>query len=566
VAVLAVVLNHLWPTRLTGGYVGVDVFFVISGFLISSHLDREMSRTGRVRLMRFYARRIRRLLPAAFLVLLCCVLAAYVLLPFPRWAATAQEALASATYWENWLLAAHSVEYSNLTAAASLEQHYWSLSVEEQFYLFWPVLLLLLFRFGRRAQLAGIAVVGAASLAFSVYFTEVSRNAAYFITPVRVWEFALGALLALGCATIRPSKTAANLTSLAGVTMILAAAVLFDHGTVFPGSLALLPTVGTALIIFAGGHSGRQWHTGISSAPPVQFLGNISYSLYLWHWPLIVLAPFALAGTLDGGLLNAAHRVAILVIAVLLAWLSKVFVEDSTRTLPSGTKLTFAAMVAGMAAIALVAGGLTWTYDRHVAQAERDTLTQATGRCHGAAALAPGSGCPDPFGPAKVLAMGPVNEYWPIPPECGTPVAKYSIGDRPTTWVCDFSMGAPSPTVVWVVGDSHADQWMGPLLDLARKHRWVLNRALLGGCPFAKIAFVGYREVKTRAGGQTCTQWTAQISDAIVRDRPALVFTSFYARQEFADDGTGRSQTEQYRDGLTAYWNAWTAVGTRVVS
>ncbi|MCA1655500.1 MAG: acyltransferase, partial [Pseudonocardiaceae bacterium] len=124
VAVLAVVLNHLWPGWLTGGYIGVDVFFVISGFLISAHLEREIVRTGRVRLARFYARRIRRLLPAALLVLGLCVAAAYFLLPYPRWAATAQEAIASATYWENWLLAANSVDYSASNAAASLVQHY----------------------------------------------------------------------------------------------------------------------------------------------------------------------------------------------------------------------------------------------------------------------------------------------------------------------------------------------------------------------------------------------------------------------------------------------------------
>src|SRR5262245_21315525 len=146
VAVLAVVLNHLWPARLSGGYVGVDVFFVISGFLITSHLGKEIAESGRVRLGRFYARRIRRLLPATFLVLAFCLVTAYFLLPYPRWAATAEHVVASAVYGENWLLSSESVNYMAADAAPSLVQHYWSLSVEEQFYLVWPLLLVLLGR------------------------------------------------------------------------------------------------------------------------------------------------------------------------------------------------------------------------------------------------------------------------------------------------------------------------------------------------------------------------------------------------------------------------------------
>ncbi|PPK63740.1 acyltransferase [Actinokineospora auranticolor] len=159
----------------------------------------EILRTGRVRLGRFYARRVRRLLPAAFLVLGVSLVAAYFLLPFQRWETNAQEAVASALYAENWLLAIHSVDYSAFTAVASLSQHYWSLSVEEQFYLCWPLLLLLLFKIRQRqAQIIGIAAVGLASLAFCVYFTDASKSQAYFVTPTRVWEFALGALIALG--------------------------------------------------------------------------------------------------------------------------------------------------------------------------------------------------------------------------------------------------------------------------------------------------------------------------------------------------------------------------------
>jgi peptidoglycan/LPS O-acetylase OafA/YrhL len=253
VAVLAVVVNHLSAGWLTGGYVGVDVFFVISGFLITGHLDKEIADTGRVRLGAFYARRVRRLLPAALLVLGVSVVAAYFLLPYPRWAAIANEAVAGATYWENWLLAARSVDYSAANAQASLSQHYWSLSVEEQFYLVWPLLLLLLCLFRRRlARIAGVALVGAASLAFSVYYTSVSPKEAYFVTPARVWEFALGALVALAASRLVLPRVAAEVASFVGFVLIIGSAALYDHNLPFPGYVAAVPAVGTALVIVAG--------------------------------------------------------------------------------------------------------------------------------------------------------------------------------------------------------------------------------------------------------------------------------------------------------------------------
>jgi peptidoglycan/LPS O-acetylase OafA/YrhL len=565
-AVGLVVLNHLWPNRLTGGYVGVDVFFVISGFLISSHLIREITDTGRIRLARFYARRIRRLLPAAFLVLAFVIVAAYFLIPYPRWESDAQEVVASATYWENWLLAAKSVDYSHLTAAASLTQHYWSLSVEEQFYLCWPLLLLLLFGIPlRKARITGIAVVAAASLGFSVYFTAVAKSQAYFVTPVRVWEFAIGAVIALGGARFTLPRFAADLASLAGVAAIVAAAVLFDDQTAFPGAAALIPAVGTGLVIAAGTNPRRQWHSPLSGAPPVQWLGNISYSLYLWHWPLIVLAPFAFPGALHAGALTLQLRLGILAAALILAYASKRLVEDPIRTLPPLARslpLTFSGMIAGMIAIAVVAGGLVWTYQRHVTQAAHELAAEGEGPCHGAPALKPGSGCPNPFGPAKNVTMGPANVYWTVPKDC--PRSSYPSIDGGTVLRCDWSNGAPNPTVVWLVGDSHAEQWQIPLTDIARRNHWQLNLAYLGGCPFAKVAPTGYDGHVIPGGNQPCADWTTHMTPMIAATHPTYVFTSFFARHEPVDDHTGRSQADQYQDGLAADWSTWTATGAHV--
>ncbi len=536
IAVLAVVVNHLWPHRLTGGYVGVDVFFVISGFLITGHLGRELADTGRVRFGRFYARRIRRLLPAAFLVLAFCLVAAYFLLPYPRWAATAQHVLASALYGENWLLAAESVNYSAADTAASLTQHYWSLSVEEQFYLVWPVFLLLCFRFRRTA----VALAVVASLAYCVYATMTTPSPAYFVTPARIWEFGIGALLALTAVRL-PARVA-----FVGLAMIVGSAFVYDHETAFPGYFALVPTVGTALVIMAG------WRTTFR---PVQWLGDVSYSLYLWHWPLILLAPFAVGRTLTWP-----DKLGVLAAALVLSALTKVLVEDPGRVLTRRTGVTFTAMAAGLVVLAVAAGGLVWSYDREVEQAKRDTPPPVSS-CHGAAAMEPG--CPDPFGPAPVTAMGPANLYYQLPPECRE-LDQYMVNDAKTTRVCDFGGGAPDPEVVWVMGDSHAAQWHGPLVDLAREHKWVFKSTILGGCPVAKVNFVGYRTPADDSFKQACMGWNREMVDAIAEDQPARVFVASFSRRELVDDGTGRPQAEQYRDGFAPYVRAWTAAGAKV--
>ncbi|MFD9705132.1 acyltransferase family protein [Lentzea sp. NPDC059081] len=565
IAVLAVVVNHFWPDALTGGYIGVDVFFVISGFLITSHLDREIVRTGRVRLGKFYARRVRRLLPAAFLVLVVSVVLAYFLLPYPRWTANAWESFAAASYWENWLLAGKSVNYSAQNEAASLVQHYWSLSVEEQFYLFWPLLLMGMFKIGRRRWVvAGVLVLGAVSLGLSVYYTTVSPSAAYFITPVRVWEFAIGAGVALAASRLALPRVAAELAAFAGLAMILTTAFVYDHHTPFPGYLALVPAVGTGLVIVSGMRPGRQWHTAVTASRPVQFVGDVSYSLYLWHWPVVLLAPFALSGLLDKGELSTPWLLGLVAFSLALAWLSKVVVEDrgmSWGPLTRSSGLTFAGMVAGIAVVAVLATGLQWTYDRHVAQAERDVAAGLSSPCNGAGAMIGVNGCPTPFGPARVTAMGPANEYWRTAPECRQ-IQDYNADDKHTTTICDFSGGSPSAEKVWLVGDSHAQQWQSALFEVARERKWHLKLAYLGGCPFADVRVVEFRgNIPAAKDVDRCSTWTRRMTDVIADDRPSKVLTSFFARKEVV---AGGNQTDRYRAGLEPRWRKWTDAGARV--
>ncbi|MFJ4107249.1 acyltransferase family protein [Oerskovia enterophila] len=573
IAVGAVVVNHLWPTRLPGGFVGVDVFFVISGFLITSHLSKELQATGRIRLAQFYARRVRRLLPAALLVLAVSTVGVRAFLPFSEWSSNAREVAASAFYVENWVLAAKSVDYSALNESATVAQHYWSLSVEEQFYLVWPVLLGALYLIGRRSgrsprTVATVAMVavGAASLAVSIVYTSSHPNEAYFVTPVRVWEFGLGALVAFVGHRVLPRRALAEILSLLGLTMIVGSALVYGTETPFPGWTALVPAVGAALVIVAGMRRAPLLHDVVTARRPVQFLGDVSYSVYLWHWPLIVLAPFALARPV-----GRVEQVGILILSLALAWLTKVAVEDRARTwgwASAKPQRSLGLMLVGMLAV----GGLTWGLHAQAVGAEDEAVavaaahTKELAACSGPLALREDAGCADPFGPAPAVVMGAVNQYWDVPPECGELLDELSYGETRTTRVCDFSDGDRDPEEVWLLGDSHAQQWQATAFEVARDRGWRLTISFLGACPPADVSYVGYRGTPDSAAKiETCDRWSADVHRAVLEARPSLVLTSSFARGEDIDDGTGRDELDQYRQGFQSYWAPWADAGVPVL-
>ena len=283
IAVIAVLIFHLWPSVLPGGYVGVDVFFVVSGFLITGLLLRQVERTGKIQVLDFYAKRIKRLLPAATLVLVAvgtCVS----LLPILRWADTANEIAASALYFENWWLAAKAVDYLAADAAPSPLQHFWSLSVEEQYYIAWPLIFLLLSPFGllrrlgpRRAFGFAVIVVGLVSLIYSIYITPKNPGLAYFATTTRAWELALGGLLAVFTGWERIPERIRQVIGVLGLLMIIVAVATFGSETVFPGYAAALPTIGAAFLIVSG-ESKSVWSVfSILKSKPFQYVGDLSY-------------------------------------------------------------------------------------------------------------------------------------------------------------------------------------------------------------------------------------------------------------------------------------------------
>ena len=560
-AVALVVLNHFFPTRVTGGYVGVDIFFVISGFLITAHLLRELNGSGTIRLAEFYAKRVRRLLPAAFLVLAASLVGSMLWLPFSRWVDTAHEALASSLYVENWLLAVKSVDYSAGTAAATVAQHYWSLSVEEQFYLLWPVLLVGLAAHAARRRttahrtiVTGVSSVVALSLLASILITEMSPTQAYFVTPVRAFEFGAGALAYLTARTLRVRPVSATAMSVAGFVVIALSALHFDNETVFPGWLAVVPVLGTVLVLVAGNDDTFAPLERVLSWSPIQHIGNISYSLYLWHWPVLVLAPYALARPLGG-----VDKVLLVLGSILLAGVTKTFVEDrgqAARFLIRSPTRTFAvmavatALLAGLGVVQIQAAG-------HLNSAAERAYAAAGARpCYGPLALLPGVDCPNRYGPALAPVL---PDNFPTPVECVVPGKDDGRRD------CDFSGGTAEPDVVWVVGDSHAQQWQSAIFAAARERHWIVKTAYLGGCPVIGEHYQGYDGAGRDPGhARQCMDWSQAITETIATDRPATVFTSAFARAQGVDDGSDRPPADQFAAELRATWQHWTDAGSTV--
>jgi peptidoglycan/LPS O-acetylase OafA/YrhL len=285
IAVVAVVLYHFGLPGLGGGFAGVDVFFVISGYLIGGILWREAEATGRISLARFYIRRVKRLAPAFFAMVLAVSLVAWlVLLPFEL--RGYGKSLIAATVFLSNVLFYRDAGYFDTGAETKVLLHTWSLSVEEQFYIFLPLVCLLLLRW-KRVFLGALWLCFAASLASSVWLTPTHQTATFYLFPFRAWELLAGVLLAIHSHGRAPLKAGAWVSWL-GLALVVGSLVMIDAARGFPGWQVLFPVLGTVLLL-ANGQAGNAVNAALSLRLPV-FVGKISYSLYLWHWPVFVLS------------------------------------------------------------------------------------------------------------------------------------------------------------------------------------------------------------------------------------------------------------------------------------
>ncbi|GIM89570.1 acyltransferase family protein [Paractinoplanes toevensis] len=568
-AVATVVCAHLWPRGwLPGGFVGVDVFFVISGFLITSHLMEHVRPDFRG-LLDFWGRRVRRLLPASLAVLAVTAVAGWVWLPESQWAQTARQIRAAATYWINWQLAGDSVDYFAAGTPESPVQHYWSLAVEEQFYLVWPLFLLALTWLGwrlrdrRKLYFTGLLVVAGASLWWSIRYTDTTPSAAYFVSTTRIWELGAGSLLAVVYPALVRARSRSRTrgkririaTAYAGWLLMGFAVLRFSADTPIPGWHALVPVAGATMVIATNAH--LVWYP----ARVLQWLGDHSYSIYLWHWPLLLIEPAVFDNTSRGWADNAG-----IVLATLgLAALTKRYLEDPVRMLAWWRPLvrTYALGAAGM--VIVIALAATWSgaenrrqdvYQRHLTEA-----VARGDRCFGAGALDPGLDC----GRSLQGPYYPQTSTWQVgaiyADQPGLDGQKCnSVGDQWPVVRCDAGE-LSSPTTVVLAGNSHAFQWLEAVSNIAEAERWHLVTYYATGCPLTDIPRTVFQPATVH-----CADWQQGVLNSIIELKPAMMVTSNLSYENrYANWFTVDMGRQQLADAYTVTYQRLRDAGIRTV-
>jgi peptidoglycan/LPS O-acetylase OafA/YrhL len=490
-AVLLVIVAHSGFTTVSGGFVGVDVFFVISGFLITSLLVREAARTGRISLLGFYSRRARRILPAAAVVAVATVVASILFLPLVRAVEVIKDSVWAAAFAANIRFASVGTDYFAKGEPASPLQHYWSLSVEEQFYLVWPLLLVAAAtlaasrggRLGRRTPLLLIGGLSAASMAWSIYATYESPTTAYFSTLTRAWELGVGAGLAvlMSRGVIRPPQWLVQVLGLLGLGAVLLACLWYSPQTRFPGYQALLPVVGTALLLYAGGDPRSTLASRLLSMRPARVVGDWSYSLYLWHWPILRIAE----DRLHVARLPIEKLLVALVLIFGLSALTYRFVEEPFRRGRLWARPRFGVALYPMSLVMVIVvavSGRAWVDQELGVNGDNPAITTAD--FHGQKLSK------DPHVALVQASTLAAQEGKPIPSDLvpgllGLRKDTAPLGD------CDYRTGTrdlcangdvDSDKVMVLVGDSHARAWSPAFTELGRQQGYRTYYLVFSGC------------------------------------------------------------------------------------
>lgn len=529
IAVLLVVLFHASVPGFDGGFVGVDVFFVISGYLITGLLLREIETTGHLRLGTFYARRAKRLLPPAAVVVGVTAIAMWFVMPLLAVFKTAFDLLAATFYFSNWRLISQGNDYLGGANHDNVTLHFWSLAVEEQFYLVWPALLIATlavanaFHRNLRSTFAVVATVATVgSFTASWLLTTADPALAYMATYTCAWQFGAGALLAVAAPWLLRRNCWPKWIGWLGLAAIGVSATTFDATTPYPGLAALLPTLGAVAAI---GPSSVSFSYRALTGPVLRAMGRWSYPWYLWHWPVVVFAE------LKFGPLPWPTKVALMGLALALAAITHHLVERPVQSSRVLQRRVPACAAVGLAATVL-ATAIVMTVGTKAVEA-LGSGTDAPNALSFQEVFGSQSGTNSgPVSPSPINARGDI----PTDPDC--------LIDR-TSEQPECMFGVPGGTPVVLFGDSHAHQWQTALENIAAERNWSLRVVAQSGCPVPKIK--PRSGEKARFSQSYCSDWRDEQLDKIVDYRPALVIVSslnFYIPQ--ADE-----LFEAWRESLT---------------
>ncbi|WP_116247386.1 acyltransferase family protein [Nocardiopsis sp. FIRDI 009] len=552
VAALLIAVYHIWFGTVSGG---VDVFLVLTGFLITGSLVRALERDGRIAFGAFWAKLVRRLFPAGAIVLGAVLVGAHLFLPRSRWTEVIADVRAAALYHGNWHLALGSVDYMAENGAASPVQHFWSLGVQGQFYLLWPLLLTaaglaaaVLGARVRAASTAALSAVFAGSFGYSLWITANDPVWAYFDTGARLWELALGGLLALALPGVRLPARVRGAAGWTGLTALVLCGVVVGDRLPYPGLAALWPTLAAVLVIAAGAgtDAGRLSANRLLEWAPLARLGGHAFPLFLWHWPILVFYLEVTGSerpTLGGGLivLGLSFAAALATSRVVDGGLTRLI---RTRTAPSWS------LAAGVLfVVPVLVGGLAWS---QAIQRDRELRLELAS---------------DPTAyPGAGVHLSPVLAEelpdLPVYPDTTT-VARETIDqtracnaliDDTELVRCDAGDAEGGYTIA-LVGSSHARHWFQALETLADRHGWRLVVMTKNACQFS-AADQTYRG----EAFEECDAWNDQVMAELRHLRPDAVFTTGTRTRKGAD------RPEHVPDGYVERWRELDGWGIDVVA
>ena len=496
---LAALLVVLFHAKLSpGGFIGVDIFYVISGYLITGLIIKEIGNTGTFRYRAFYLRRAKRLLPASLGILALTAIFSWLVLPPTVRTDLGKDVLAASLYVSNYLFAFWQNDYQNLNATPSPVIHYWSLAVEEQFYIFWPIIVFSLWKFGkRRAVGLGILAITVISFLFSLYLTSANPIWSFYSLPTRAWELGIGALLLFLPQKFASRRTAgSSLIVWAGAILLISSVLIFSERTAFPGYNALLPTIGTAILIAAV----AAWPpilNDLSKLRIVQWLGEISYPFYLWHWPLLVLP-----STRFGRELTLLERIFFIAMTALAADLTHRFLEKPIASREFNPNTILRASSIGTLACSLIAISILFT--------DQSAISLGNGKS---------------VSIASVMAKPKV-----YPDGCHVNNGEVLSGE------CTYGDLSSDKTIV-LYGDSHAAQWFPALEKLAEENNFKLISLTKSACPAPEVRKVQVGAYKNA----DCFKWRENSAKRMRELQPAAIILSGFQHFELPNKYASRS-------------------------
>ncbi len=535
VAILLVVIYHVWLNRVSGG---VDAFLMISAFFLTGSLLRRVEAGHLIRPTAQWLRTFRRLLPMAAFIIATTVLAGSVFLPGSMQADLWRQGWASLFYFQNWLLAAESVDYYADNAFASPLQHFWSLSVQGQVFILWPLIFAAIAIIVRAAKIQRVrafacAVFGtifAASLVYSIFVTTAHQESAYFNTGARLWEFAAGSILAIVLPKLRMNSVLAGVIGWIGLVALVSCGVVLDVQGGFPGFLALWPVLSVAAIIVSGSGAGRRYGPArFLETAPVLSIGRTAYSLYLVHWPILI---FVLVAR-DGEPLGFAEGMMVILFALGLAYVCTWLIDARITKLMrarEGARLSLSVILVSLVVAAAPLVTFQQIANNHSLQLSSLSEAERARLNPGARVLAPDWNGRIPSGAERIPLATSLDEEWGVLPEECTASDLPALRDAPAERCSTNGLKDPERTV-FVVGDSHPEQWLAPLERIAEQEGWRLTAILNGGCSFGvfpaheDLDYVSDLTDTDIVSYEECRDWNSRVLTNIEEVRPDIVIT-----------------------------------------